>query len=84
MEPGPSGSNGPTTRSKKRKNTGTNGDNQASTSGLDAHDKGDLCPWVLYVGKDKLTKKLGGEITQRYTHMPSIQGNQTLHLQILI
>ena len=56
MEPGPSGSNGPSTRSKKRKNTGTNGDSQASSSGLDAHDKGDLCPWVLYVGKNKLTK----------------------------
>nr|GFD20189.1 hypothetical protein [Tanacetum cinerariifolium] len=29
----------------------------------DAHDKGDLFPWVLYVGKDKFTKKLGGEDT---------------------
>ncbi|GJS18946.1 hypothetical protein Tco_0413418 [Tanacetum coccineum] len=47
MEPGPSGSSGPTTRSKKRKNTGTNADSQASSSGLDAHDKRDLCPWVL-------------------------------------
>ncbi|GJV08868.1 ribonuclease H-like domain-containing protein [Tanacetum coccineum] len=34
MEPGPSGSNGPTTRSKKRKNTGTNADSQASSSSL--------------------------------------------------
>ncbi|GKC36587.1 heat stress transcription factor B-4-like protein [Tanacetum coccineum] len=56
MEAGPSGSSGPTTRSKKRKNTGTNNDSQASSSVLDAHDKEDLCPWVLYVGKDKVTK----------------------------
>ncbi|GKB19737.1 putative ribonuclease H-like domain-containing protein [Tanacetum coccineum] len=56
MEAGPSGSSGPTTRSKKRKNTGTNDDSQASPSFLDAHDKGDLCPWVLYVGKDKFTQ----------------------------
>ncbi|GKA53795.1 heat stress transcription factor B-4-like protein [Tanacetum coccineum] len=46
---GPSGSSGPTTRSKKRKNTGTNDDSQASSSVLDAHDKGDLCPWVLEI-----------------------------------
>ncbi|GKD25901.1 hypothetical protein Tco_1232115, partial [Tanacetum coccineum] len=26
---------------------GTNDDSQASPSFLDAHDKGDLCPWVL-------------------------------------
>ncbi|GKB49561.1 heat stress transcription factor B-4-like protein [Tanacetum coccineum] len=56
MEAGPSGSSGPTTRSKKRKNTCTNDDSQASPSFLDAHDKGDLCPWVLYVGKDKFTQ----------------------------
>ncbi|GJV63208.1 hypothetical protein Tco_1474036 [Tanacetum coccineum] len=49
MEPRPSGSSGPTTRSKKRKNTSTNADSQASTSGLDAHDKRDLCPWVLKI-----------------------------------
>ncbi|GKA82554.1 ribonuclease H-like domain-containing protein [Tanacetum coccineum] len=47
MEAGPSGSSGPTTRSKKRKNTGTNDDSQASPSFVDAHDKRDLCPWVL-------------------------------------
>ncbi|GJU14609.1 heat stress transcription factor B-4-like protein [Tanacetum coccineum] len=35
---------------------GTNDDSQASPSFLDAHDKGDLCPWVLYVGKDKFTQ----------------------------
>ncbi|GKD52715.1 hypothetical protein Tco_1281691, partial [Tanacetum coccineum] len=46
MEPRPSGSSGPTTRSKKRKNTGTNADSQASSSGLDAHNKGDLYHWV--------------------------------------
>ncbi|GJS58921.1 heat stress transcription factor B-4-like protein [Tanacetum coccineum] len=56
MEAGPSRLSGPTTRSKKNKNTGTNDDNQASPSFLDAHDKGDLCPWVLYVGKDKFTQ----------------------------
>ncbi|GJX91944.1 heat stress transcription factor B-4-like protein [Tanacetum coccineum] len=53
MEAGPSGSSGPTTRSKKKKNTCTNDHIQASPSFLDAHDKGDLCPWVLYVGKGK-------------------------------
>nr|GEV16086.1 hypothetical protein [Tanacetum cinerariifolium] len=47
MEAGPSGSSGPTTRSKKRKNTGTNEDSQASPSFLDTHNKGDLCPWFL-------------------------------------
>ncbi|GJS71330.1 hypothetical protein Tco_0704171 [Tanacetum coccineum] len=46
---GPSGSSGPTTRSKKRKNTGTNNDSQACSSALDAHDKGDLYPWVLEI-----------------------------------
>ncbi|GKD10018.1 shikimate O-hydroxycinnamoyltransferase [Tanacetum coccineum] len=40
MEAGTSGSSGPTTRSKKRNNTGTNDDSQASSSFLDAHDKG--------------------------------------------
>ncbi|GKC72096.1 hypothetical protein Tco_1117979 [Tanacetum coccineum] len=48
MEVGPSGSSGPTTRSKKRKNRCTNDDNQACSSALDAHNKGDLCPWVLF------------------------------------
>nr|GEV56335.1 hypothetical protein [Tanacetum cinerariifolium] len=47
MEPGPSGSSGPTTRSKKRKNTSTNAINQASSSGLYAYVKRDLCHWVL-------------------------------------
>ncbi|GKC17153.1 hypothetical protein Tco_1013935 [Tanacetum coccineum] len=56
MEARPSGSSGPTTRSKKRKNTGTNDSSQASPSFLNAHDKGDLCPWVLYVEKHKFTK----------------------------
>ncbi|GKA79507.1 heat stress transcription factor B-4-like protein [Tanacetum coccineum] len=49
MEAGPSGSSGPTIRSKKRKNTCTNDDSQACSSALDAHDKGDLCPWVLEI-----------------------------------
>nr|GEZ42694.1 hypothetical protein [Tanacetum cinerariifolium] len=39
MEVGPSRSSGPTTRSKKQKNAGTNDDSQASSSILDAHDK---------------------------------------------
>ncbi|GKA36515.1 hypothetical protein Tco_0723006 [Tanacetum coccineum] len=47
MEAGPSRSSGPITRSKKRKNTGTNDDSQVCSSILDAHDKGDLYPWVL-------------------------------------
>ncbi|GJZ55673.1 hypothetical protein Tco_0610866, partial [Tanacetum coccineum] len=70
MEPGPSGSSGPTTRSKKRKNTGTNTDSQASSSGLDAHDKGDLCPWVLVnpdipvkVVQDQLQRELEVQIS---------------------
>ncbi|GJU68608.1 retrotransposon-related protein [Tanacetum coccineum] len=58
MSVGPSGSSGPTTKSKKRKNVGTNDDSQACTSAFNAHDKGDLCPWVLYVGKDKHTQYL--------------------------
>ncbi|GJU01971.1 hypothetical protein Tco_1112309, partial [Tanacetum coccineum] len=47
MEVGPSGSSSPTTRSKKRNNTSTNDDSQASPSFLDAHDKGvsDLGSW---------------------------------------
>nr|GEU73273.1 reverse transcriptase domain-containing protein [Tanacetum cinerariifolium] len=51
-----SGSSGPSTRSKKRKNTCTNDDDQGCSSALDAHDKGDLYPWVLYVRKDKHKK----------------------------
>ncbi|GJR59670.1 putative transposase, mutator type, MULE transposase domain protein [Tanacetum coccineum] len=47
MKAGPSRSSVPTTRSKKRKNTCTNDDSQASSSIFNAHDKGDLCPWVL-------------------------------------
>nr|GEY85772.1 hypothetical protein [Tanacetum cinerariifolium] len=56
MKARPSGSSGLTNRCKKRKNTRTNDDSQASPSFLDAHDKGDLCLWVLYVGKDKFTQ----------------------------
>ncbi|GJY34447.1 hypothetical protein Tco_0418916 [Tanacetum coccineum] len=44
----PSGSSGPTTRSKKRKNTSTNDDTQAC-SALDAHDKWDLYHWSYVV-----------------------------------
>nr|GEU62495.1 RNA-directed DNA polymerase, eukaryota [Tanacetum cinerariifolium] len=49
MEAEPSGSSGPTTRSKKRKNTGTNHDSQACSSVLNAHYKWDLFPWVLEI-----------------------------------
>ncbi|GJU77539.1 putative ribonuclease H-like domain-containing protein [Tanacetum coccineum] len=56
MEAEPSGSSGPSTRSKKRKNAGTNDDSQACSSVLDAHDKEDLCPWALCVGKNKHTQ----------------------------
>ncbi|GKD32090.1 shikimate O-hydroxycinnamoyltransferase [Tanacetum coccineum] len=47
MEAGPSVASDPTTRSKKKKNICTNDDNQACSYALNAHDKGDLCPWVL-------------------------------------
>ncbi|GJZ18355.1 hypothetical protein Tco_0554478, partial [Tanacetum coccineum] len=47
MEAPFSGLSGPNTKSKKRKNIGTNDDSQACSSALDAHDTGDLCPWVL-------------------------------------
>ncbi|GKD97818.1 hypothetical protein Tco_1381715, partial [Tanacetum coccineum] len=56
MEARPSGSSGPSTMSQKRKNTGANDDSQAYFFVLDAHDKGDLCLWVLYLRKDKHTK----------------------------
>ncbi|GKC60418.1 hypothetical protein Tco_1088016 [Tanacetum coccineum] len=56
IEVGLSGSSNLRTRSKKRKNTCTNDDSQACSFVLDAHDKEDLCPWVLYVGTDKDTK----------------------------
>nr|GEW00394.1 shikimate O-hydroxycinnamoyltransferase [Tanacetum cinerariifolium] len=52
MKPGPSGSSGLTTSSKKRKNTCINAESQASSSGLDAHDKGDLYPWVFGVSEN--------------------------------
>ncbi|GJZ81710.1 hypothetical protein Tco_0646704 [Tanacetum coccineum] len=46
---GHSGSSGLRIRSKKRKNTSTNDDSQTCSSALDAHDKGDLCSWVLKI-----------------------------------
>nr|GEV30589.1 hypothetical protein [Tanacetum cinerariifolium] len=54
MEAEPRGSSVPTSRSKKRKNTSTNDDSQVSPSFLDAHDKGDLCSWVLAYKRDLL------------------------------
>ncbi|GKC23920.1 heat stress transcription factor B-4-like protein [Tanacetum coccineum] len=65
MEVGPSGSSGPTTRSKKRKNTGTNDDSQASPSFLDAHDKRDLCLWVL--AKAKAERDIRGDHVLQYS-----------------
>ncbi|GKB88972.1 heat stress transcription factor B-4-like protein [Tanacetum coccineum] len=61
MEAWPSGLSGPTTKSKKRKNTGTNDDSQASPSFLDAHDKRDLCPWVL-INLDILIKAVQDQL----------------------
>ncbi|GKC31264.1 hypothetical protein Tco_1038558 [Tanacetum coccineum] len=71
METGPSGSSGPTTRSKKRKNTGTNDDSQASSSVLDAHDKGYLCPWVLEI-KHRTYKFLYEKIFEQVRVNPDI------------
>ncbi|GJS09839.1 putative ribonuclease H-like domain-containing protein [Tanacetum coccineum] len=61
MEDGPSGSCGPSTRSKKRKNTGTNDDSKKCSSVLYAHDKGDLCPWVLNSTNHNTTVKIAVE-----------------------
>nr|GEW85196.1 hypothetical protein [Tanacetum cinerariifolium] len=72
MKAGPSGSSGPTTRSKKRKNIGTNDDSQASPSFLDAHDIGDLCPLVLEI-KHFTYKLLSGKIFEQvkvYSDIP--------------
>ncbi|GKC64395.1 hypothetical protein Tco_1096993 [Tanacetum coccineum] len=49
MEAGPSGSSGPSTRSKKRKNTSINDDSQACSSSLNAHDKGGRYLWILEI-----------------------------------
>ncbi|GJU12503.1 hypothetical protein Tco_1134899 [Tanacetum coccineum] len=64
MEAGPSGSSGPTTKSKKRKNTCTNDDSQASPSFIDAHDKGDLCPRVL-INLDILIKAVQDQLQRK-------------------
>ncbi|GKD06072.1 heat stress transcription factor B-4-like protein, partial [Tanacetum coccineum] len=71
MEAEPSGSSGPTTRSKKRKNTGTNDDSQASPSFLDAHGKRDLCPWVLEI-KHCTYKLLSEKIFEQVRVNPNI------------
>ncbi|GKA37154.1 hypothetical protein Tco_0723719 [Tanacetum coccineum] len=49
MKVGPSGSSVLTTRSKIIRNTSTNDDSQACSFALDAHDKWDLCSWVLEI-----------------------------------
>ncbi|GJV58884.1 hypothetical protein Tco_1464984 [Tanacetum coccineum] len=71
MEVGPSRSSGPTTKSKKRKNTCTNDASQASLSFLDAHDKGDLCPWVLEI-KHCTYKFLSEKIFEQVRINPNI------------
>nr|GEV11613.1 hypothetical protein [Tanacetum cinerariifolium] len=53
---GPSRLSGPNTRSEKTKNAGTNDVSQACSFVLNAHDKGEPCPWVLYVEKDRHIK----------------------------
>ncbi|GJW09077.1 hypothetical protein Tco_1571500 [Tanacetum coccineum] len=52
---GSSGSNDPNIRSRKRKRVCTIDDSQGSSSIVDAHDKGNSCPWVLYLAKDKIS-----------------------------
>ncbi|GJR67418.1 hypothetical protein Tco_0013483 [Tanacetum coccineum] len=78
MEARPSGSSGPTTRSKKRKNTGTNDDNQASSSILDVHDKGYLCPWVLEI-KHCTYKFLSEKIFEQVRVNPDITVKAVQH-----
>nr|GFC22960.1 hypothetical protein [Tanacetum cinerariifolium] len=56
MEVRPSGSSGPTSKSKKKKNTSTNDDSQACSSALNPHDKGDPCPWVVPNRRIRLVK----------------------------
>ncbi|GJX90938.1 hypothetical protein Tco_0344264, partial [Tanacetum coccineum] len=87
MEAEPSRSSGPTTRSKKRKNTGINDDSQASPSFLDAHDKGDLCPWVL--AKAKAEREIRGDHVLRYSmlrdyvvELHSINPNTTVKIVV--
>ncbi|GJU70378.1 mutator type transposase [Tanacetum coccineum] len=58
-------------RVKKRKNTCTNDDSQASSFVLDAHDKGDLCPWVLEI-KHCTYKFLSEKIFEQVRVNPNI------------
>ncbi|GKA25407.1 heat stress transcription factor B-4-like protein [Tanacetum coccineum] len=62
MEPGPSRPSGLTTRSKKRKNTGTNADSHESSSSLDAHDKG-----IFALGSSKAEREIRGDIVLQYS-----------------
>ncbi|GJX77088.1 transposase, MuDR, MULE transposase domain protein [Tanacetum coccineum] len=87
MEVGPSGSSGPTTRREKRKNTCTNDDSQACSSALDAHDKGDLYPWVL--AKAKTEKEIRGDRVLQYsmlrdyvTELQSTNPNTTVKIAV--
>ncbi|GJX48487.1 hypothetical protein Tco_0273677, partial [Tanacetum coccineum] len=70
IEAGPNGSSGPTTRSKKIKNTCTNDDSQASSI-LNAHDKGisalGSCMW-----KKTNTQKFGEKIFDQVKVNPDI------------
>ncbi|GJQ91169.1 putative ribonuclease H-like domain-containing protein [Tanacetum coccineum] len=47
------------------------------TMSQDAHDKGDLCPWILYVGKDKFTQNWVVK-THKDTHT-SLQSREIKH-----
>ncbi|GJW77725.1 hypothetical protein Tco_0139407 [Tanacetum coccineum] len=60
---GPSGSSGPVTRSKKRKSVGT----------IDAHDKGNLCPWVISLTKLRAKAKAEKEIVENICLFRSIK-----------
>ncbi|GJR84146.1 hypothetical protein Tco_0154931 [Tanacetum coccineum] len=68
---GPSESSGPCTRSKKRKNVGTNDDSQASSFVVEAHDKGDLYPWV-WDNPDFLVKAVQDQLQRNLKFQVSI------------
>ncbi|GJY22256.1 hypothetical protein Tco_0394822 [Tanacetum coccineum] len=68
MGDGPSRSSGLTTRSTNRKDVGTNDDSEACSSVVDARDKGDLYPWVLYVAlevQDQLQHNLELQVSMK-------------------
>nr|GFA55845.1 hypothetical protein [Tanacetum cinerariifolium] len=77
MKAKPSGSSGPTTRSKKKGRIQVPMMTVKHLLFLDAHDKGDLCPWVLYVGKDKFIKNCMAK-THKDTHI-CLQSREIKH-----